>query len=355
MARNGSGGRLAYADLLRVVATLAVVTLHISAGWMSNVAVDSQAWAVFNAYDGLMRWCVPVFVMLSGMFLLEPKKNLSPGTLLFRYIPRIAVALVVWSAVYAFFAALWGGTGLSLSSCLVGLQNALWGKLHYHLWFLPMIIGLYLITPVLRAFVRGANRSDFHWFFLLVFLFTMLLPTLLALRPSQSISTWLNRLDIRIVLGYVGYYVAGYYLKTYTLGRIAEIVIYLLGLLGGAATVWGTSWLSRRAGEPVYTLYSYFSPTVAATAVAVFVLFRYVLGISEERSRRQRVAGLSSITFGIYLCHDLFIMLLRHLGISTLSFSPFLSVPLLSLGVFLCAALVAWPLSKLPLVGRYLT
>lgn len=90
-------------------------------------------------------------------------------------------------------------------------------------------------------------------------------------------------------------------------------------------------------------------------AVAVFVLFRYVLGVSEERSRRQQISGLSSITFGIYLCHDLFIMLLRHFGISTLSFPPMISVPLLSLGIFLCASLLAWPLSKLPVLGRYLT
>ena len=51
-----------------------------------------------------------------------------------------------------------------------------------------MLLGLYLVTPVLRAFVRGAGRGDFHWFFLLVFVFTFLLPTLLRLRPSQTVS-----------------------------------------------------------------------------------------------------------------------------------------------------------------------
>lgn len=353
MARS-EGGRLLYADLLRVAATLAVVTLHISAGWIASVPVTSQAWAVFNVYDSLMRWCVPVFVMLSGMFLLDPKKNVTPGSLLLRHIPRIVIALLVWSAAYAAAGLLLGG-GFSLNAFLSALRDVLWGKLHYHLWFLPMIVGLYLVTPVLRAFVRGASRGDFHWFFLLVFLFAMVFPTLLALRPSQTLTTWLGRLNVRLVLGYVGYYVAGYYLKTYTLGRIAEFVIYALGLGGAAVTVWGTALLSHRAGESVFALYDYFAPNVAAMAVAVFVLFRYVLGVSEERSRRQRVVGLSSITFGIYLCHDLFIMLLRHFGVSTLSFAPALSVPLLSLGVFLCAAALAWLISKIPLAGRYLT
>ena len=90
-------------------------------------------------------------------------------------------------------------------------------------------------------------------------------------------------------------------------------------------------------------------------SVAVFVLFRYVLGLSEERSRRQRAGGLARISFGVYLVHDFFIMLLRHFGVSTLSFAPALAVPALALGVFLCAALAAWPISKIPLVGKYLT
>ena len=48
-------------------------------------------------------------------------------------------------------------------------------------------------------------------------------------------------------------------------------------------------------------------------------------------------------------------MLLRHWGVSTLSFAPVLSVPVLTLGVFGCAALTAWLLSRLPVLGRYLT
>jgi surface polysaccharide O-acyltransferase-like enzyme len=90
-------------------------------------------------------------------------------------------------------------------------------------------------------------------------------------------------------------------------------------------------------------------------AVAVFVLFRYVLGVSEERSRRQRLGGVAKITFGVYLVHEFFLMLLRHFGVTTLSFNPILSVPVLSAGVLVCSLAVAWLLSKIPLLGRYLT
>lgn len=244
----------------------------------------------------------------------------------------------------------WAGVGNAL-------LGALRGNTHYHLWFLYMILGLYLVTPILRAFVRGASRGDFHWFFLLAFLFASLLPTAFRLWPNAThiVKIWYDRLAIQTVLGYVGFYVAGYYLKEYTLGRLAEAVIYVLGVLGAVATVWGTRVLSLRSGGLDDTLYGYFSPNVVCFAVAVVVLFRYVLGVSDERSRRQRLGGVARIAFGVYLVHDLFLMLLRHFGVTTLSFAPVASVPVLAAGVFLCSLAVAWLISKIPFVGRWLT
>ena len=218
-----------------------------------------------------------------------------------------------------------------------------------------MIVGLYLITPILRAFVRGASRADFHWFFLLCFVFANLLPTLLRLRPSQTVSLWVNNLNLHLVLGYVGYYVLGYYLKTYTISRAAEYLIYILGILGAAVTVGGTAWLSQQRGVFAQTLYNYDSPNIALMSVAVFVFFRYVLGVSEERSRRQRMSSVAQVSFGVYLIHVFFLILLDRLNITVLAIPPVLAVPALTAAVFLCSFAVAWLISKIPLVGRYIT
>ncbi|MBC5734758.1 MULTISPECIES: acyltransferase family protein [Lawsonibacter] len=354
MGKNGNG-RLAWADLLRCAALFAVVLLHVSGARLADVPVDSGAFQVLNVYDGLTHWCVPVFVMLSGAFLLDPKHSLPLPKLLFRHILRIFTALAVWGAVYAVANHLEQGGAWTWPGVREALWQALRGHTHYHLWFLYMILGLYLVTPVLRAFVRGAGRGDFHWFFLLVFVFTFLLPTLLRLRPSQTASLWIGNLNLHLVLGYVGYYVLGYYLKQNTLSRAAEFALYLLGALGAAVTVGGTALLSRQRGELVQVFYNYDSPNVALMSVAVFVLFRYVLGVSEERSRRERLSKAAQVSFGIYLVHDLFLMLLRRVGIDALSFAPALAVPVLAAGIFLCSFAVAWVLSKIPLVGRYLT
>ena len=340
-------GRLAYADLLRVLATIAVVVLSTSIYWLDRSS-GSNAYTVLYFYDVLTRWCVPLFVMLSGAFLLDPKKGVKLRDIFLRYILRIVVAILFWGTVYALLGCK-NFTWPNIKSALLGI---FWGDIKYHLTFLCIFIGLYLVTPVLRAFVRGASRRDLHWFFLLVFLFCSLLPTLEVLFPGKValFSVWADMLDIHLILGYVGFYVAGYYLKNYTLGRLAEFIIYILGILAVVATVWG---IHTGIGSSVLT--DYHAPHMILITVAIFTLFRYVLGVSDERSRRQRLGGVARISFGIYLIHVFFLMLLDYFDITTLSFNPIIAVPVLSAAVFLCSFVIAWLISKIPLLGRLLT
>lgn len=351
-------GRVVFADLLRVFATLAVIVLHVNGSHMADVAVTSTSWAVFNLYSGLVRWCVPVFVMLSGMFLLDPKAGRSLPKLFFHNCLRIFLALLFWGAVYAMvdYAAAQGLSSVTLRGFWNAVLGVLQGSSHYHLWFLYVILGLYFVTPILRAFCRGASKADFHYFFAFTFLWVSLLPFAFRIWPNATavLRTWYYQFNVHLVLGYVGYYVAGYYLREYTISRLTEAIVYVLGVLGAVVTVWGTRVLSLRAGALVGDLYDHLSPNIVFFSVAVVVLFRYVLGVSDERSRRQRLAGVARLSFGIYLVHDLFIQLFAHLGITTLTFHPALSVPLLTAAVFLLSFALVWLIYHIPFLGRWL-
>ena len=84
--------RVVYADLLRIFATFAVIVMHVAASGWSSTPVSSFDWQVYNLYDSLARWAVPVFVMLSGMFLLDPQKDTSTAKIYRKYILRIILA-----------------------------------------------------------------------------------------------------------------------------------------------------------------------------------------------------------------------------------------------------------------------
>ena len=160
MARTNEGGRLAYADLLRVMAMLAVIVLHVSGGWLESLPVGTADWHALNVWDSLCRWCVPVFVMCSGMFLLDPKKALSWPSLFLRYILRMVTALLFWGTAYRLLYELVAGT-LRPASLPRVLYAVILGNTETHLWYLTMTIGLYLLTPLLRAFVRGPGGAIF--------------------------------------------------------------------------------------------------------------------------------------------------------------------------------------------------
>ena len=347
-------GRLAYADRLRAFAILAVVLLHISANYMDASAATSAAWTTAAVYNSLTRWSVPVFIMLSGMFLLDPKKSLPLPVLFFRHILRLAVALLVWGTLYAMVDLAAAGAALTWDNMFSTFLQVLRGNTHYHLWYLYMLLGLYLVTPVLRAFTRGATRAEFHYallFGLLLFLNALLQ----VFWPSSTIALYLQRMEIYLFMGYTCCYVAGYYFRHYTIGRVAEILFYLLGAAGLAVTVLGTLYLSHRDGAQNMTLAGYTTPNVLLTAVALVVLFRYAFGPSEERSRNQSVAVVARTSFGIYLVHDLFILLLRHFGLFALPIPAAVAIPLWTAVVFLLSFCVAWPIHKIPFVGRYLS
>lgn len=73
-------GRLVYMDWLRVVATIAVVTIHVAAGYVSTLDSNNVSrWLAGNFYDSLSRASVPIFVMISGALLLKGKKILLLG------------------------------------------------------------------------------------------------------------------------------------------------------------------------------------------------------------------------------------------------------------------------------------
>ncbi|GAB7209335.1 acyltransferase [Dickeya oryzae] len=73
--------------IARIVSTFAVIVLHISAYTVSLAELGSLSWWAGNIYDSLTRWCVPVFVMISGALLLSPEKN---ETLSFFYKKRMS-------------------------------------------------------------------------------------------------------------------------------------------------------------------------------------------------------------------------------------------------------------------------
>lgn len=334
----------------RAFAVLCAIMLLLAQNGQQSVSPGSGAWQVLSVYEGLTSWSVPALFMLWGMFALEEGKPSFASAMMGLVLPAFGL-LVFWGALYAVVFQVLGGGVLSLGGVWAALVSAGKGNTYFHLWVLYPLIGLYLVHPVLHRFTSSASRGEVRYFLALCFLFASVLPMWSALYPNGVVATLLDRLRVHLVLGWAGCYVGGWYLRHYTIGRVPEFVLYILGILGMVLTLMGSSFFG--GGRDLWYLYT--APNVVLTAAAFCVLFRYVLGISEERSRRRSISQLGNYALGIYLFHQIWVLVFRQLGVSLLAFSPVVSVPFFAAVFFLLSVPFAWLLYLIPGVGSYLT
>ena len=339
-----------WSGFFMVFTVLCAILMILAQEGMGLAVQGSGSWQVLNIYKGLTRWAVPAMFMVWGMCAMEGGKPNFRNVLTGLLLPCFAM-LVFWGALYAVVGHVLGGGTLSLQGVLRELMAAAKGETFFHLWILYPLLGLYLVHPVIHRFVAGAGRKEVCFFLALCFVFGSLLPVLSHFHPYNPVVSLLQRMDVSLTLGYVGFYVAGWYLHHYTIGRVTEFVVYILGGAGLVLTMLG----DRFFGGGTALWQSYTAPGVALTAVAICTLFRYVVGISGERSRRRGVTELGCYVFGIYLFHQIWMLVLRWFGISVLAFAPVISIPLFTVAVFLLSAPFVWLLYLIPGAGKWLT
>lgn len=338
-----------YFDLLRVVAIFTVVAVHLSAQHWPDVDVHSRAWFAFNLYCSLGKWSVPIFVMISGALFLGHETDVH--TILKKNVLRIAVVFIFWSGVYALI-----GLVFRHYTPIGTLMQFFQG--HYHMWFLFMIAGLYLIVPLLQKFT--CEESLTRYFLLLAFLFTFLLPqmSLFCSFFSPQLGNLINTVTmytyLYFPLGLTVYFVGGYYLSRREFSRREELVLYAAGIAGLIFSVFGSLAYSRTQGAASDLFYTYNSLNNLLASVSIFVFARQHLNFPRMGDRARSVLRrLSKYSFGVYLVHPMVIELLQHFGIDTFSCNAFFSVPLLAVIVFAVSLAISAALNRLPFFKRF--
>lgn len=324
----------------------AVVIIHTAAQYWASTPVASFDWNVLNLYDGLARWAVPVFVMISGSLLLDPARQETIGKLWRKNVIRILVVLLVWGLLYAFVYHF--PKEITLSSVLSFCKA--WVGGHYHMWFLFMIAGLYIVTPFLRCVV--IDRKVLRYFLLLSFFISVAVPFVCEAGGVMRVYDMLESTQLRSLAGYPFYYVLGYWLNTTSLSAKAREAIVLLGAVGLVLTVALTALVSIGGGKPLQTFYGNFSLPVCMAASGVFVLGSKA-SVAKERKRKV-VKSLSDASLGVYLVHILVLDALYQMGIDSMMFTPVLAVPLTAGVAMALSFAISMAIRKVPVAGKWL-
>lgn len=343
--------RILYLDALRTAAAFSVVILHTATFQIYNADVASAEWNVMNIFDSVFRWGVPVFVMISGALLLDPKREWDPRRFYKKNFVRVAAAFLFWSAGYAVLDYL---QGIRLRTVAFNFITG-----HDHLWFVYMIAGLYLIIPLLRKLTESKRLTAY--FLALWFLVSVLLPTfrLLVSWYGDLYARWVDivadNIGLHLVIGYSGYFVLGHFLHTHEIKKTGRILLYVFGVLGVTATAVLARLISLKRGYMDTTFYDFFFIGVMAPSIALFVLMKQLAPVFEKKAFCRCLPTLSKCSFGIYLVHIFFIRIgFQFFGFGERFGPPALYIPIVAVIVFLLSLLSSYILNKIPFVNRYL-
>ena len=343
---------IAYLEVLRLVACILVVGVHVSAFNLEQVPVESLNFKVMNGLDCLSILGVPLFVMISGALFLAPSYEVTVKKFYTRKIPRIVFLYFFWLLFYNVVNFLengivWNFTNVKKQIVL----ESLLGKGMYHMWYLPMLAVLYLLTPFLKSF--AADRKKCMLFCALGFAYSILLPTALKFEfPYRTIVESLyNQFDCSFFGGYVTYYVLGHALHEYVpkLSAQKKAALGLGGVIAMGIEIAVCNAWSVKTGIMSTILNTPFSVTAFIGAAAIFLLLRDGVSGRKQEELSGRLAGL---TLGIYLIHPLFLRIYGWLGGTTLFAPAAIAVPLIIVLITLVSGAAVYVLSKIPVVKK---
>ena len=229
-------------DVLRLTASFSVALLHSAAARMSGMEPAADGAWVPCLLNALCRFGVPVFVMISGRYMLASECSIRRAG---SKAAKTLGALLLWSSVYLGYALLAGWRP-------AGTGDVIWRLLTepVHLWYFYAAAALYLLAPVLSVFTRHATHRQFLYGLALTGTMGCVVVILLRTGRFPMLSAIMEQTKLPYTTGFLFCYLLGYYLFRYPLGRRGLILLGGAGILGWAATFAGKlSLLDRKRLE----------------------------------------------------------------------------------------------------------
>lgn len=361
---------IAWVDLLRIIACFLVILAHACDPFVGKFDDNPSEFLSGALFGSLVRSCVPLFVMISGVLLLPIKADM--GTFYSRRAKRILIPLAFWSILLPVLYYLYLNFGVeatvnpgivmenyTLEATLTKMYTFLF-NFNYDttpLWYLYMLIGLYLILPIISAWLTQASQRDIKRF-LYIWVISTIVPYIQMVAPSLGYTgnygsmglfgeCYWNGFGIFYYFsGFLGFAVLAYYLKRFPLNwswkRTLSITIPLF-LLGYAITALGfilTQKYFPGSYENLEVVWYFYGINVLMMTVAVFITVQKI-----KISPSPLLSKIAGLTFGVYLCHFVVVQFAYDLVYPNLHLPPFIQIPLIAIIAFFVSLFIIWLMS----------
>lgn len=369
---------IGWIDLLRVIACFLVVFAHCCDPFVAEFDADRTSFLTGVLSGSFVRSCVPLFVMMTGVLLLPIRMDMS--TFYRKRIGRLIPPFIFWSlALPILFFVYLNYVHPATLNPAISLPNhqlnELWVKLYTFIfnfnfdttpmWYLYMLIGLYLIMPIVNGWLQNASRKDLR-LFLSVWGISLFLPYLKMLAPVLGypgnygnmgilgICDWNEYGTFYYFSGFLGYLILAYYLVKYPLNwswkKLLGITIPMF-LVGYFITAYGyllTQQLFPGNYANLEIIWYFAGINVFMMTFPVFVIVQKL-----KVQPSAWMSRLASFTFGIYLCHFVFVAISYDVFDTSFPLPPMVRIIGMTFLSFFLSYAVVWAMARFKLTSRF--
>lgn len=362
-------------DVLRVTACFMVVLAHCCDPFVGCFDTDRTAFLSGMFVGSAMRPCVPLFAMMTGVLLFPVRTDMR--SFYTKRIGRLMWPLVFWSLALPLLYYGYVNSGLFVvGSNLDPTQftgQAQLTKMYTFifnfnydttpLWYVYMLIGLYLIMPIVSAWLQQAERKDIR-LFLKIWGVSLLVPYIQLFAPALGytgnfgnmgllgVCDWNAFGTFHYVSGFLGYMVLAHYLMRFPLTwskgkiRLFGTVSYIIGYL---ITAFGFDAIQQRyPGD-----FAYLEIIWLFNGINVFMMTLPVFLVVQTFEFRPHawVKRLASMSFGIFLAHFVFVQA-AYDALAPLSLPPIARIPLMAVLAFAVTAVLVRVMQAVPVLRK---
>ena len=260
-------------------------------------------WWIGTSLDMGSRWAVPIFIMVSGALLLGQRADEGPWEFYKRRIRRIAIPLVVAHIGYFVIRATLLQQVLTPRIVVYDLLAA---RVYSQLYFFWILLGLYLVTPLLRAALAGRGTKALITIGAagIAFMWAVGAGATAMRVLGHPVTVW-QPAALTLWIPYLGYYLIGYALRGVTLGRAGLAAGVVVFVLANAVVIWN---YTTSPGPVLAALFGggYQGLPVAAAAISLFLIARTVLHPASRLALSPSTAAmrrLGELTLGVFMVH----------------------------------------------------
>jgi len=346
---SDSSQRVFWADASRAAAAVLGVLVHTFDPLFKADQRSNISWWTVSFVVSMGHACVPIYLMLSGSFLL-PKAE-STANFYRKRLKRLLIPLAAWSVIYSF----WDRRSISFffhgSNVWQLISIPLQRPEHYHLWFMYVMIGLYIIMPFVGKIVLNSSGKE-------LFVFLSLWLVVSSVLPILSEYGWLRTgTGLEMMTGFTGYLVVGYAIGRLKLSKKMGLALAAVFLINVSVTAFGTYYLSNRDNALNETFLLPLQPNVILMSISLFALIKFFIGSRPpNRLLSFTVTRLRKTSYGIYLLHPLILESLYSgtygIDLHHLTIEPMLVRPVVALVVLFSSYIFVVLLQKTPVVQK---